>query len=447
MRKMCEIKKKVIDNWNSKKNSIILFGMMYVLLVIFDFCLIDKMDDSNFRDGIANFGNIFAWMKFWAENWSGRVIPQGILVLLMQIPDFGFHLCNAGMWMILLFYTWKILDCRGTVDWKIAMPLLFFGVFALIPVKVLDDSVFWKSANVTYLWGMATLMVAIYPHVALLRGEKYQRRDYVIAVLACLYASGAEQCGALMSGIMICAVLTRLFREHHVGMDILVLTLFSLVLTAFFFLLPGNSVRVRAEILGNFRNFDMFSTLDRVLLGITYTIGRAEREIPELLALLAVFNLAMILKLKRKDKLQELLSWSTAIYFVCNFFDEMSRQMQEGTTYLSSCFSLVEINTIDFGISRPILLAEIINVGMVVLLGMNIAWITEQFNILSFSFYFGGLATMWLMGFSPTIYASAERPRFIGYYCLLCCLICLIIETIEYWRNGSVNKEKIICIR
>ena len=290
-------------------------------------------------------------------------------------------------------------------------------------------------------------MVAIYPHVALLRGEKYQRRDYVIAVLACLYASGAEQCGALMSGIMICAVLTRLFREHHVGMDILVLTLFSLVLTAFFFLLPGNSVRVRAEILGNFRNFDMFSTLDRVLLGITYTIGRAEREIPELLALLAVFNLAMILKLKRKDKLQELLSWSTAIYFVCNFFDEMSRQMQEGTTYLSSCFSLVEINTIDFGISRPILLAEIINVGMVVLLGMNIAWITEQFNILSFSFYFGGLATMWLMGFSPTIYASAERPRFIGYYCLLCCLICLIIETIEYWRNGSVNKEKIICIR
>ena len=35
----------------------------------------------------------------------------------------------------------------------------------------------------------------------------------------------------------------------------------------------------------------------------------------------------------------------------------------------------------------------------------------------------------------------------IVYDCLLCCLICLIIETIEYWRNGSVNKEKIICIR
>lgn len=151
---------------DSEKKLIASCLAMYVLLVAFDFCLLDKMDDSNLRDGIANFGNIFEWIKFWADNWSGRVIPQGILVLLMQIPDLGFHLCNAGMWMMLLFYTWKDLDCFGAVDLKIGMPVLFFGVFALIPVTVLDDAIFWKSANVIYLWGTATLMAAIFPHVA-----------------------------------------------------------------------------------------------------------------------------------------------------------------------------------------------------------------------------------------------------------------------------------------
>lgn len=424
---------------DSEKKIIASCLAMYVLLVAFDFCLLDKMDDSNLRDGIANFGNIFEWIKFWADNWSGRVIPQGILVLLMQIPDLGFHLCNAGMWMMLLFYTWKDLDCFGTVDLKIGMPVLFFGVFALIPVTVLDDAIFWKSANVIYLWGTATLMAAIYPHVASLRDQEYQRRDYVIALFACLYASGAEQCGALMTGIMVCIVIVMLIREHRVEKKLLILTTVSCVLTAYFFLLPGNSVRVRAEILGNFPDFDMFSSLDRVLWGITYAIGHAEREVPELLAFLAVINLVLILGLKRKDKLQEFLSWGTAIYFVCNFFDEMSRQMQEGTTYLSSWFSLIEINTIDFGISRPTLIAEIINVGMLVLLGMNLAWITEKFDVLVFGLYFGGFATMWLMGFSPTIYASAERPRFIGYYCLLCCLSSEVLAWLKNRRLGNLR--------
>lgn len=184
----------------------------------------------------------------------------------------------------------------------------------------------------------------------------------------------------------------------------------------------------------------MFSPLDRALWGITYAIGHAEGEIPELMTLLAVVNLVGILKLKRKDHLQEFLSWCTVIYFVCNFFDTMSRQMQEGTTYMSSWFSLIEINTTDFGISKPALVAELINVGMIVLLGMDIAWITEKFDILAFGLYFGGFATMWLMGFSPTIYASAERPRFIGYYCLLCCLFS---EVLVCLKNEEQRKNNI----
>ena len=97
--------------------------------------------------------------------------------------------------------------------------------------------------------------------------------------------------------------------------------------------------------------------------------------------------------------------------------------MQDAATFMSPWFSLVEINTIDFGVSRQTLIAEIINIGMIVLLGMDLAWFADTFDVLSFCLYFGGFATMWLMGFSPTIYASAERPRFIGYYCLLCCLL------------------------
>ncbi len=412
----------------SKKNVFMLFLACYILLLMFDFCLIDKMDDSNFRDGIPNFGNIFAWMKFWGESWSGRVIPQGIFVLLMQLPDIYFHLCNAGMWMVLLFYTLRNLDGSEVLDWKIGIPVSFFAVFVLIPLKVLDDSVFWKCANVVYLWGIAAAMAAIYPHVALLKQKKSGKMDYIIALLACIYASGAEQSGALMSGIMVCAVIALLLRDRHIERGVLLLTIASCFLTAFFFFLPGNSVRMRAEVLGNFQSYDMFSFLDRILLGITYAIGKAESEIPALLALIAAVNVYGIQHLKNKSRFQTVLSWGTTFYFICNFFDQMSRQMQSSITFMTNWFSLVEINTTNFGISRQALIAEIINIGMVVLLGMNVAWIADAFDILGFCLYFGGFATMWMMGFSSTIYASAERPRFIGYYCLLCCLLLEVVH-------------------
>lgn len=444
MQRVVQNMKEKIHTVTSKKNMVMLCLAWYVLLVMFDFCLIEKMDDSNFRDGIGNFGSIFAWMKFWGESWSGRVIPQGTLVLLLQLPDVWFHLCNAGMWMALLVYTWRILGGFRVIDWKIGIPMSFLAVFVLIPAKVLDDSIFWKSANVVYLWGMAAVMAAIYPHATLLKNRKVRRSDYIIAAIACLYASGAEQCGALMSGIMVCTALVLLLRDRYIERGILILTAVSCILTAFFLLLPGNSVRMQAEILGNFQSFDMLSILDRSLFGLTYAIGHTESEIPALLALLAIFNVYGMHHMENKNWLQRLLSWLPAVYFTCNFFHQMSRQMQDAATFMSPWFSLVEINTIDFGVSRQTLFAEIINVGMLVLLGMDLAWISDVFDVLGFCLYFGGFATMWLMGFSPTIYASAERPRFIGYYCLLCCLLVEMVHGGQkFWRANQYSNWRL----
>lgn len=159
---------------------------------------------------------------------------------------------------------------------------------------------------------------------------------------------------------------------------------------------------------------------------------------------LPVFNVYGMHHMENKNWLQRLLSWLPAVYFTCNFFHQMSRQMQDAATFMSPWFSLVEINTIDFGVSMQTLFAEIINVGMLVLLGMDLAWISDVFDVLGFCLYFGGFATMWLMGFSPTIYASAERPRFIGYYCLLCCLLVEMVHGGQkFWRANQYSNWRL----
>lgn len=68
---------------------------------------------------------------------------------------------------------------------------------------------------------------------------------------------------------------------------------------------------------------------------------------------------------------------------------------------------LVDIESAGFEINIIYFLFELINVGMIVLLGMNLSYINRsEFNSLLFSLFFGGFGSMAVMGFSPSIHMS-----------------------------------------
>ena len=89
--------------------------------------------------------------------------------------------------------------------------------------------------------------------------------------------------------------------------------------------------------------------------------------------------------------------------------------------FLSNLFKLVPVDTVNFGFSALLAICSVIHFLAYVYLGCCILIIhPEKLEIIGFSFFFGGLASMWMMGFSPTIYASKARPRFLCYLFLLC---------------------------
>lgn len=417
------------------------YAVLYGFLVLFDLCLVSRGDDIYLESGIADCGSLWAWVKFWGTSWSGRVLPQGILVGLMQFPPIVFHLVNAGVWLLLLWGTLRCLDRESVLQKGWGMVLLLGSIFVLIPASVLDDSVYWKCANVSYLWGTAAMMAAILPFVRRMEGRACSGAAKAGAVAACIYAAGFEQSGALMSGLMLCFLIGLCVKERRCDVYSLLLTVLSCTVTALFFFLPGNAVRAGAETIVWFPNYDMYSLPEQLLMGIQYAMANLMQEVPELLLIIALLNLRYVMRAEGQGRLRRGIVFATVVYWGCSCFNTLSGRMQEGDTYLSGIFSLVDVNTVNFGLSRTAVCGELLAVCMLVLLGMSTALLGGAFDLLSWGLFFGGLVSMVIMGFSPTIYASAERPRFIGYFCLICCMLTCIIRNLRLQQGSTPDSS------
>lgn len=170
---------------------------------IMSWFIVSRNDDFVFKAGIERYGSFAGWVDFFAHSWGGRVIPQGILVLLLQTSEFWFHFINASMWIVLLIYICRVFDYEGAWDRKAEFLVLSFSIFTFIPESVLAGSVFWKCANVLYLWGIAGMLVTIYPFVCIADGSRYKRHDFALAFIACIYTSSFEQGAIFMSAAVV----------------------------------------------------------------------------------------------------------------------------------------------------------------------------------------------------------------------------------------------------
>ena len=119
----------------------------------------------------------FRWVLSGFHTTGGK---SGIrsLVLLLQLPPLFFT------WLMLLhglfLYVKKIFDIEGTLSSIIVYSVLPVLIFVFIPNSVLGRTVFWKCANVLYLWGSSALFIAVYPFVEFIHGKNITLLDYIL---------------------------------------------------------------------------------------------------------------------------------------------------------------------------------------------------------------------------------------------------------------------------
>ena len=432
----------------SKIKYIVGYVVLYMTFLFLSCYTVSYADDLVFKAGIERYGSFMGWVNFFSHNWGGRVVPQGILVLLLQLPDIVFHFFDAFAWVLLLFYFRKIFDHEQIFSLRVVYSLVIILIFSLIPFSVLSGAVFWKCANVLYLWGSAAVLVAVYPVNVGIQGNTPKTYDYIFAVIAIIYASSFEQAGALMCGVFLLLIAYALYSRIRLKWQDFVLVLFAIAATFFFCLLPGNEVRSYAETLGQLPKYDMYSFTDKILWGLFYTISNVENDAMFVVLFLAGTVAYIMHKNRRRTDLLRLGAYVVLGYFVLCTLNHIGIACTGNTYFIAELFKLVPVDTVTFGVDVKLIIRSVIHFLAYVYLGSSILVIDpKKLEIIGFTFFFGSLATMCVMGFSPTIYASGARPRFLCYLFLIFVEIRIISSAAsgcrEYWNalKESLHKK------
>ena len=183
--------------------NVIFVSITWLAFFFVSLFVVNRNDDFVFEAGIERYGSLWGWIKFFSNNWGGRVIPQGILVILLQLPDAFFNIINASMWVVLVVYICRVFDPLGVWNREFEIFAVSFLIFTVIPYAVLNEAVFWRCAIVLYHWGTACALIVFYPFICVMNGKKYNKYDIIASFLACIYASSFEQIAVFMSAACI----------------------------------------------------------------------------------------------------------------------------------------------------------------------------------------------------------------------------------------------------
>lgn len=410
-----------------KAKQLIPYFVTFILFLLLSSYMESRNDDLIFQAGIEKYGSLHSWAKWFGWNWGGRIIPQGVLVVLLQLPSSVFHLINAGFLTLLTSMVSNIFGIKIRNHEGIGFMVISVMMITLIPMQIFHTTVFWKCASVLYIWGFATLFISLIPFLLAVYGETVTWYEYIISAAATLYTTSFEQTGALLLGCTI-VCLYNIIRYKKVPVQLIFLSILIIGTTIYFcFVLPGNSVRLESEIVAWYSNYSMYSLGEKLLIGLNYTVTGIEEEIMPVLLLLCILLLIKSYQdceIKADCKrLNNIMLYVVTGFFLLRLVDIIGKEnSSEGSgSILSSIFSLYSPEIVIYDISSIKVFLNIFHYLMFIILGCCLIFINQDRvkRMLAFMFYFGGFCTSIMMGFSPTIHESGSRPRFICYFLLV----------------------------
>lgn len=430
---------------NKKRINQILWGCCFILSLYFNHALHSQGDDYIFAQGIARYGSFLKWEWFYATNWSGRLIPHGILVILLQFPNWVFVLLNS-FFIVATLYLFIELFVPSTVP----IPALYgLGMMcSLLLMKRLGffitEVILWKCASVLYLWSITGFFLAIYPVLLVFRGEFVKRFQWLLAYIGGIYASSFEQMAAFMMVFLLLLTLWNSFVDKRSTKQSWQLSIVIAAFSVFFCLVPGNYVRLQSELIQWMPYYGMFNTTEKVLLGLFRCLEFIRDYAIITIFPASVIEYVIIVNRRKYNKWICCLSAEPMIYYALALVnriinsDSITKMTGMSLPRFNRCFQILQVSNTsiifeNYIISTMVAMLSVLVFGCLLFL----ASVERGCDPIKPMLFFGSCGTIVLMGFSPTIIASGERTSFI------CFVFCAFILLLLYWETNRTLDDKL----
>ncbi len=405
-----------------------------VLMLIFHFIIEMNYGDDDWFEQIL--GDDSGSFKVWAEylvsryyQWSSRIVIESILILIVNAQFLWKIIDTAVMlWIAVALSLFFNRKGRTSVNWFIVFAMLSFPMDALRTAG-------WIATTLNYSWTLAFGLLAMLPIKNIVCGQKNRWYIYLLALPALIYSVNHEQMCAVM--LAICGLFTVYIfvRDKKVPWFVLFETLISLASLIFILTCPGNNNRTIQEIATFFPTFADVSFLRKVEMGYLSAMYEFIMQPNLVFALFCAVIVAAVFIYNKKAIYRLIAVIPFVISLVMIIFSNLL------TPLLPNAQDLIDqMSETGFGTDTLLLDLFVTAVGICILISL---WAVFRDKLKSsFLIYLVllGLATRWVIGFSPTIWASGNRTCTFMYFALITVSVILFKIIAETDSNNKFIK-------
>lgn len=337
-------------------------------------------DDLDFK--IATNKYTFFYFVYNVEylKWSGRIAANGLLYFASKIGIWSYRLISPLSILLTSYSISRIF----TKNFNFRYFILSVFSFGFIRHRVLGESVFWFTGAFNYLIPVSLGLYALIPYIDYFFWNKKERKLFQIisAIIAGFIAVlGNEQFSLIM---FVFIIIFHLIKRKNIPKFFYFLSTSILIELIISLISPGDRLRWYSE-LHWLPGFDRMSLIAHILLGSSWIFNSLLNQFIVIFLILSAIPLIFTKLFKKKLKIIYFLYLIQLIFLIISKLFSIkihpNIQLLLLLTYFSGLFTLIIYCS-----SRRI------------------------FDLLCL---LAGLGSLFVMWFSPTIFASSDRVMYV----------------------------------
>lgn len=248
-----------------KRNKWIVYFFVYVCLYVYHFIVIKFPGDDFDVSNASQHYNLYQWLVMRYFKWSGRLFPDGTSLIL--IPD------KVWLWRILNPLFFIILAYGFVRIWKKNVRIIEFltALFMLGYIKdnVLSSGFFWITGSMYYLWAVSLGLFAMIPYAdQVFRKETINTFTFIMCLPFGFLASiSNEQASLCMTCFAILSHIVLFRQKIKTDKRLILLTLAIIIGTCILIFAPGSRIRYVQEVARWYPGFDHLTLKEHFYIG------------------------------------------------------------------------------------------------------------------------------------------------------------------------------------
>ena len=388
-------------------------------------------DDIVHLQELKQAGSIFNLLKGRYFTWTGRVFLKFLMYSFLDSNIIIWKIINSFMISLLLFgvYEFVSVNNKRSHSYNAHLDIAIMMSIFMLPLGVLSTSVTWITGSFNYLWPASLGMLVLVFIKKCLYNKQIRHVEFILTIFCSFFACNHEQVAAILIGFSFFAIVFTCLRYKKINYKLLILFCFVILFSSFCILAPGNSSRYCLEIERWYPEFGKLSLTYKILQSIYYSLNTFVTIFTKYTSQINLLMLSisgMIFVLCRNKKLISKISIIPLIYFLIYML------FHPYIGYFIFDNNLNHIQTVNGVLS--LFLAIII--FAIMLTCLYFCFDNIESKCISLVLFLGAILSSFVVGFSPTIFASGARIFFCSFILFIIVFNMLFFETIIKFKDN-----------